>query len=397
MRNNWGSVPLGSVIPFFFDTFGTNGESLTLTGLAAGDIEVYKGTSMTQRASDNGFTLLDTDGIDIDSRTGIHGFSIDTGDNSDSGFYAAGSFYTVVVDGVTVNSQTVRFVAGTFRLVAAENTAGVPVSDAVRVGGTAQTGRDIGASVLLSAGTGTGQINLASGNVTVGTNSDKTGYSLSQAFPSNFAALSITAGGLVDITQAAADKAWGTATRLLTAGTNIALAKGTGVTGFTDLDAAGVRGAVGLASADLDTQLSGINSKTTNLPSDPADASDIAALFDALPTAAENASAVRTELSTELGRVDAAISTRATPAQVNAEVVYALATDTYAEPGQGTPGATISLSAKIGYIYKAWRNRSTMTASEYALYGDDAVTKDQEATFSDNGTTADRGEVATGA
>lgn len=51
------------------------------------------------------------------------------------------------------------------------------------------------------------------GNWNVG----KTGYSLTQAFPSNFAAMSITAGGLVDITQAAADKAWGTATRALTA------------------------------------------------------------------------------------------------------------------------------------------------------------------------------------
>lgn len=48
---------------------------------------------------------------------------------------------------------------------------------------------------------------------------------------------------------------WDAATRTLTAGTNIALAKGTGVTGFTDLDAAGVRTAVGLASANLDTQL----------------------------------------------------------------------------------------------------------------------------------------------
>lgn len=48
---------------------------------------------------------------------------------------------------------------------------------------------------------------------------------------------------------------WAAATRVLTAGTNIALAKGTGVTGFTDLDAAGVRDAVGLASANLDTQL----------------------------------------------------------------------------------------------------------------------------------------------
>lgn len=58
---------------------------------------------------------------------------------------------------------------------------------------------------------------------------------------------------------------WGAATRILTAGTNIVLAKGTGVTGFNDLDAAGVRSAVGLASANLDTQL------------------------DALPTAAETA------------------------------------------------------------------------------------------------------------
>jgi len=50
--------------------------------------------------------------------------------------------------------------------------------NAVQHGGTAQTGRDIGASVLLSNGTGTGQISLSSGAVTVGTNNDKTGYAL---------------------------------------------------------------------------------------------------------------------------------------------------------------------------------------------------------------------------
>jgi len=50
--------------------------------------------------------------------------------------------------------------------------------NASQLGGTAQTGRDIGASVLLSPGTGTGQISLASGAVTVGTNSDKTAYQL---------------------------------------------------------------------------------------------------------------------------------------------------------------------------------------------------------------------------
>lgn len=84
----------------------------------------------------------------------------------------------------------------------------------------------------------------------------------------------------------------------------------------------------------------------------------------------------------------------ATP--VNDEVVDALATDTYAEPGQGAPGATVSLSTKISYIYKAWRNQSTQTSSQYTLYADDASTVDQKAAVSDDGTTFTRGEVATG-
>ena len=52
-------------------------------------------------------------------------------------------------------------------------------ANASQLGGTSQTGRDIGASVLLSPGTGAGQITLTSGAVTVGTNNDKTGYTAS--------------------------------------------------------------------------------------------------------------------------------------------------------------------------------------------------------------------------
>jgi len=83
-------------------------------------------------------------------------------------------------------------------------------------------------------------------------------------------------------------------------------------------------------------------------------------------------------------------------ANINAQAVDALATDTYAEPAQGTPAATVSLAAKINYLYKAWRNRHTQTATQYSVYNDDAVTVDHKATFSDDATTADRGEVATG-
>lgn len=83
-------------------------------------------------------------------------------------------------------------------------------------------------------------------------------------------------------------------------------------------------------------------------------------------------------------------------ASVNAEIVDTLATDTYAEPGQATPGATLSLAAKIGYLFKAWRNRVTQTATTYSLYNDDAATVDQKATVSDNGATFDKGEITTG-
>lgn len=85
-----------------------------------------------------------------------------------------------------------------------------------------------------------------------------------------------------------------------------------------------------------------------------------------------------------------------TAAAVNAEVVDALNTDTYAEPAQGTPGATITLAAKINYLYKAWRNKSTQTATTYSLYNDDAATVDHKATVSDDATTATKGEVTTG-
>jgi hypothetical protein len=76
----------------------------------------------------------------------------------------------------------------------------------------------------------------------------------------------IAAGIIAAATFAAnaLDAVWSTAARVLTAGTNIVLAKGVGVTGFTDLSQADVRTAVGLAAANLDTQLGAIPTANTN-------------------------------------------------------------------------------------------------------------------------------------
>ena len=78
-----------------------------------------------------------------------------------------------------------------------------------------------------------------------------------------------------------AAEVWGYDPRTLTSG------------GGGGLDAAGVRDAVGLASANLDTQLSGIHAKTTNLPASPAAVGSemtLPSAYDAAKTAASAAS-----------------------------------------------------------------------------------------------------------
>jgi len=83
-------------------------------------------------------------------------------------------------------------------------------------------------------------------------------------------------------------------------------------------------------------------------------------------------------------------------ADVNAEVVDALNVDTYAEPGQGAPASTASLVAKIGYLYKAWRNKTRTTATQLSIYNDAGDTVDQKAPLSDDGTNFDKSEIGSG-
>lgn len=153
MTINFGNVPIGAVLPVHFGTYNSTGASVTLTGLAITDIEIYKGTTVTQRASDAGYVLIDTDGIDIDGITGAHGFSIDTGDDTDAGFYtdAIGEFFNVWVSAVTIDSQTVNFLAATFRLTVAEEELGIPKVDIATVRGGAISNSSFAAGAIDAA------------------------------------------------------------------------------------------------------------------------------------------------------------------------------------------------------------------------------------------------------
>jgi hypothetical protein len=324
---NWGTVPLGSVLPFHFGSYdGATGASEAISGLAVTDIEIYKGTTVTQRSSDAGYALIDTDGIDIDGMVGANGFSVDTGDNTDAGFFVAGSYYVVWVSSITADGQTVNFIAGTFRLGAAEVTTGKnPVTVAAG---------DLANSSITAAVIATGAIDADA----IADNAIDAGA---------IAADAITAAKIADGAIDAATFAASAITSTVLADNAITAAK--------------------------------INAAAITSAKFAAGAIDAAAL----------ASDAVTEIQTGLSTLDAAA--------VNAEVVDALNTDTYAEPGQGNPAATTTLVQKIGFLYKAWRNKSTQTASEYALYADDGATKDQEAAVSDDATTFTRNEVQTGA
>lgn len=83
-------------------------------------------------------------------------------------------------------------------------------------------------------------------------------------------------------------------------------------------------------------------------------------------------------------------------ADVNAEVLDVMGTDTHAEPGQEAPAHTTTLTDKINYLYKLAINKKTETTTEFDLYDNTGVTVDQKSTVSDAAGVATQGELVSG-
>lgn len=100
------------VIPF--NTFDSNdpSASVTATNLANTDVDIHKDGSLTQRSSAAGVAV----DIDVDGITGCHWVTIDLSDNTDAGFYANGSQYSVRIEGVTVDAGTINPWIGAFSI-----------------------------------------------------------------------------------------------------------------------------------------------------------------------------------------------------------------------------------------------------------------------------------------
>jgi hypothetical protein len=108
-----GTVRPGSTIRIPFNTFDKDdGSAITMTNFAAADLLVYKDGGTTERASTSGFTAT----TDFDGKTGKHLAVIDLSDNTTAGFFASGSEYHVAIDAVTVDAVTVGGWVARFRI-----------------------------------------------------------------------------------------------------------------------------------------------------------------------------------------------------------------------------------------------------------------------------------------
>lgn len=344
MIRDLGTVRPGTKLYVPFHTFDSNdpSASVTISGLATTDIEIYKDGSTTQRASDAGYALLDTDGIDFDSVTGIHGVEIDLADNTTAGFFEAGSQYWVVIASITVDAATINFIPVTFR-IGYEGA----VLDTTIASLASQT------SFTLEEGS-----------------ADNDAYNGWTAVIHDVASAVQLCAGLVS------DYVGSTKTITLSADPGIfTMAAGDNVSLFPPV---GVHGwnAVALAT-------------TNPLPNAAAEASG--GLFTRGTGAGQINQAANGQIDANTVHIEGSDATN----QINAEIVDALAVDTISELSQAQPSATPTIASALMLLYMALRNKLDTTASTLEVHND-AGTVIAKKALSDDGTTYSEAKMVSG-
>lgn len=264
-----GDISLGSTIDIKFTTVNSSGAPTTLAGSPA--VAAYPGNSTTEITA--GITLS----VDFDSRTGLHNVRIVA--TSGNG-YAAGDYTLVITAGTVGGASVVGYVVGSFsidnrsalRPATAGRTLDVDANGKTQARlAAADVSGNVAANVTQFGGTngtfasGRPEVNMTHIAGTEYASADFSPFMVSTIQDEVGDALTPVETHLTDIKGATFDGA----TDSLEAIRNRGDAAWITATGF--LDAAGVRGAVGLASANLDTQLSGILSKGNDIEADTQD------------------------------------------------------------------------------------------------------------------------------
>lgn len=235
------------------------------------------------------------------------------------------------------------------RSVTAGNTLGVASDGDIsgNVDGTVATVTNltnvpsIPAGWLTAAGIAAGALD-GKGNWNIG----KTGYTLTQTFPANFSDLAVT----VTTGKVTAENV----TLAATTHTGAVIPTVSTLSGHTP------------QTADHTAAIAAIQSDTNDL---------------------------QTQIGTAgAGLTDLGGMSTAMKAQVNAEALDVLATDTHIELAS-VPPATSSIKDKITWLFMLARNKIEQTSTTTTLRADDTTTSVATSTVSDDGTTATRGEM----
>ncbi len=193
---NLGDIALSQILYFHFTTRQySTGAPITS---AATVISVYKDDNTTQSTAGITTTFL----TGFDNVVGLVSVKIDT--SQDGTFYAAGHDFSVVIttgtaDSVSIVGEVVAYFSIQNRSALRPTTSGRTLD----VASTGEAGLDFdnihdasGAHTLTNITVPLVTTTTTATNLT--NNNDKTGYSLSQTFPSNFSSLTIDASGRVN-------------------------------------------------------------------------------------------------------------------------------------------------------------------------------------------------------
>lgn len=379
-----GDFNPGDTVRFMWNSNDSNGASITRS--TNGTISVYQNGNTTQT------TTGVTDTEDFDSLTGVHFCAIDT--SQDGTFYAAGRDFAVVLSAATIDTRTVNAVLAHFSIQARSALRPTTAGRTLDVSAGGEAGID-----WANVGSPTSTVGLSGTTVKTATDVETDTQDIQARLPAALVSGRIdasvgayqtgltplqptTAGRTLDVTATgAAGIDWANVENQSTAvnlsATNIDV----------DQVVASVSGAVGSVTGNVGGNITGsVGSIATGgiaAASFAAGAIDNAAIATDAIGSAELAASAITEIQSGLSTL--------TASQVNAEVVDALATDTYAEPG-AAPAATATLAAKIGWLFVLARNKVTMTSTTQTLRNDADSGDIATAAHADDGSTYTRAE-----
>ena len=185
-------------------------------------------------------------------------------------------------------------------------------------------------------------------------------------------------------------------------GTDIdAILVDTGTTLQAEVDAIQAAVITNAAGVDIAADIIAIKAETATIVADTNElqTDNIPGTLSTIDGKIDAQDAIITEA--RLAELDAAnlpadIAAIPTAAEVNAEVVDVMDTDTITLPGQEAPSNTPTITGVLGWVHKMLRNKKDNDGSTTQLYDDAGTTVDAKFTTTESGGTVTTGEIVSG-